>query len=90
MTPDPITPGGVAPFMTWWKMAASFVGGLIVIIGGVTAAVNHVVSGQVEDAVEALEEQMEELAQAVVEDDIEWQAREIEMLERRVERLEAE
>lgn len=85
-----ITPEAVEPLMKWWKIIATFLGGLSVILGTVVAAVNYLVDERLEDFGMALEDSLVEIAQTVVDDDIAWQDREIELLEERIERLETE
>lgn len=89
MTPDPITPDAVEPIAKWCKVLAALFGSLTVILGSVIGAVNYLVDYRLQDLRDSLEEEMAETAQAVVDDDVEWQDRRIELLERRLERLES-
>lgn len=88
MTPDPISPDPVNTFSKWWKLAVSIVGGLGIIVGTVAGGVIYIVDDRASEVQHELEEQMGELAEAVLEDDIIYLERRIEEVERRIERLE--
>lgn len=83
-----ITPDPVNTFSKWWKVAVSVVGGIGVIIGTFAGGVLYLVEDRATELQYELEEQMGELAEAVISDDIEHLQREIDRLERHVERLE--
>ena len=90
MTPDPITPDQAAPFVAWWKVIVSVGVGVPAVLGVVVSGVNYLVDERIEDLMKDMEDNVVELAQTVVDDDIEFQDRKMELLEKRVERLEDE
>lgn len=88
MAPDPIAPNGTATFKKWWGLIVSVAGGIPVIIGVIVAGVNYLVNERLEEFERFREEQIVELAQTVVDDDIDFQDKKLELLEKRIERLE--
>jgi len=86
MTPDPITPDRIMPVATWCKLGATILGGISVMIGVVVGAVNYLVDAHFKE----IEDEIVEISQAAIDDDIEWQDRRIELIEKRLDRLEDE
>ena len=81
---------------------AAIVGGVVITIGGLSAAVNWAIDSRVEQMLKqiaeqehgpfmhAIEDKIVEVAQTVVDDDIAWQNMRIKAVEDRLERLEEE
>ena len=76
----PITPDQAAPFIAWWKIIVSVALGVPAVLGVLVGGINYLIDERVEELMDSMDEEVVEIAQTVVDDDIEFQRRVMELI----------